>query len=142
MPSQPGCSHSGNTESSTKSFRLSKIKTKTKKDFSNKFKRNVANEKKIRKQISPKIQKKQSGKEEERKKLREICIETKSDEKVWKEETGAGPSKGATFIVHNFAKNGTFVKCKFKKHSLRRLTKSTPDAGKVDKVKKRKKLKK
>ncbi|EFA12270.1 cytosolic carboxypeptidase-like protein 5 isoform X1 [Tribolium castaneum] len=131
LASQPSCSHHTTTnDTNTKTFRLNKIKTKTK------FKRNVSGERKIvRKQIKP--TKKTIA--EERKKLREICIEAKSEEKLWKDE--AGPSRGATFIVHNFAKNSTFVKCKFKKHSLRRLTKSSPDAGKVDKVKKRKKLK-
>jgi hypothetical protein len=193
LPSQPSCSYSGNEHGKT-AFRLNKTlgKSKIKKDYTHKYKRSASADKKtIRGKIksatiSTKLQRKQSlapsvkdGSDQDRIKLREICIVKGNDAKAkykgkeaseesltmsWKpscssqvyskkskvQDVGAlmvknnaeaGPSKPATYLVHNFAKNSAFPKCKFKKHTLRRLTKSAADTSKVEKGKKRKKLK-
>lgn len=54
----------------------------------------------------------------------------------------AGPSKATqgAFRVHNFAKSSSFAKNKRNKRTLRRLTGATDPCGKIDKLKKRKKL--
>lgn len=53
----------------------------------------------------------------------------------------AGPSKKGMFRVHNFSKNTSFAKTKRNKRNLRRLAGNTDSSGKIDKVKKRKKIK-
>ncbi|XP_063912937.1 cytosolic carboxypeptidase-like protein 5 isoform X1 [Zophobas morio] len=179
---QPSCSYSGGDHGKS-TFRLNKsLKPKSKKDFAHRLKRSVSVDKKICRgkmrsasAAAAKGAKKQSAKEseQERVKLREICIikcneskakEVKSETVSWKPSCSsqvfskkskmqevaslmttksnveAGPSR-PTFIVHNFAKNSSFTKCKFKKHTLRRLTKTSAEAVKAEKGKKRKKLK-
>lgn len=53
----------------------------------------------------------------------------------------AGPSKKSAFRVHNFSKNTSYSKAKRNKRNLRRLAGNNDSSGKIEKVKKRKKLK-
>lgn len=55
-----------------------------------------------------------------------------------KNPTEPGPSKQGNFRVHNFVKNSSVIKNKFKKHNLRRLASAADILGKVDKKPKRK----
>ncbi|KAK9707890.1 hypothetical protein QE152_g27559 [Popillia japonica] len=52
-----------------------------------------------------------------------------------------GTSKKGAFRVHNFSKNTSYSKAKRNKRSLRRLAGNTDGSGKIEKVKKRKKMK-
>lgn len=169
---QPSCSNVEARAKSAFRLNKTLLKAKSKKDFSHhKLKRNtntIDKQKSLKtKSQKVRVEKKQhSADNAERKKLKEICFARSNDGKSKENEDGppmqifaskksevvvdikpdksgseAGPSK-PTFIVHSFARNTTFLKAKFKKHSLRRLTKApTTDGIKVDKVKKRKKRK-
>lgn len=52
-----------------------------------------------------------------------------------------GPSKKGAFRVHNFSKNISYSKAKRNKRNLRRLAGNNESSGKIEKVKKRKKMK-